>query len=52
MYHSTEREYWNYTPTITHIARLFGERMFPLTLGGISEAINALKKPQHAPMPA
>jgi uncharacterized protein len=47
----TEREYWHYTPTITHISRAFGERMFALTLGGISEAINALKKPHHAPMP-
>ena len=48
----TEREYWNYTPTIQHIKRAFAERMFPLTLGGIIEAIEALKKPQPAPMPA
>ncbi len=40
----TEREYWNYTPTIQHIRKLMSERMFPLTLGGIFDATNALKR--------
>ena len=48
----TERDYWHYTPTIEHIRGLFGERMFPLTLGGIGEAIEALKKPQLVVEPA
>ena len=40
----TEREYWNYTPTIQHVRKLMNERMFPLTLGGIFDATNALKR--------
>mgnify|MGYP007013255656 CR=1 FL=1 len=37
-----EREYWNYTPTIQHIQRAFGERMFPLTLDGLDGAMREL----------
>jgi len=48
----TEREHWHYTPTIQHIQKILSERMFPLTLGGISEAINALKRREMAPLPA
>ena len=39
-----EREYWQYTPTIHHIRKAFGERMYPLTLAGITEAIDGLKR--------
>lgn len=47
-----EREHWHYTPTIEHIRGLFGERMYPLTLGGIGEAIEGLKKAQPSSLPA
>jgi hypothetical protein len=40
----TERDYWNYTPTIGHIRQTFSDRMYPLTLGGISEAIDGLRR--------
>ena len=46
----TDREHWHYTPTITQIKNMLSERMFPLTLGGISEAINALKRKEMAPI--
>ncbi len=48
----TEREHWHYTPTIRHIQQILSDRMFPLTLGGISEAINALKRREMAPVMA
>ncbi len=44
-----ERQHWGYTPTITHIRRIVGDRMFPLTVSGIGEAIDALKRPLAAP---
>ena len=47
----TEREHWHYTPTIRHIQQILTDRMFALTLGGISEAINALKRREKAPLP-
>jgi hypothetical protein len=39
-----DREHWSYTPTITHIRRILSERMFPLTVAGITDAIGALKR--------
>ena len=38
--------------TIRQIQQILTDRMFPLTLGGISEAINALKRREMAPLPA
>ena len=38
------KEYWEYTRTIGDIKNTFDNRMFPLTLEGISLAVAALKK--------
>ena len=38
--------YWGYTHSITIMCQLMGERMFPLTLNGLSEGIKRLTKRQ------
>lgn len=38
--------YWSYTHSITIIRQLMGERMFPLTLNGLSDGIKRLSKRQ------
>jgi uncharacterized protein with von Willebrand factor type A (vWA) domain len=38
------QKYWHYTPTIDYIRQLFEDRMFPLTLEGIDEAIKELSR--------
>lgn len=38
--------YWNYTHSITIMRQLMGERMFPLTLNGLSDGIKRLSKRQ------
>jgi uncharacterized protein with von Willebrand factor type A (vWA) domain len=36
--------HWNYTPSITMIRQLLGERMFPLTIDGLERAMRSLSK--------
>lgn len=36
---------WGYTPSIEMTQRIMGERMFPLTLGGLESAMKALRRP-------
>lgn len=38
-------EYWNYTASIAMVRELMGGRMFPLTLAGLTRAIESLKHP-------
>ncbi|KXI30798.1 vWA domain-containing protein [Paraglaciecola hydrolytica] len=38
--------YWSYTHSITIMRQLMGERMFPLTLNGLSDGIKRLSKRQ------
>ncbi|WP_137390782.1 vWA domain-containing protein [Rhodoligotrophos defluvii] len=40
----TNENYWGYTPSISLIQRLFGERMYPLTLEGLDEAMRELSR--------
>ena len=35
-------KYWDYTPSVQLIRQLMGERMFPLTLGGLESAMREL----------
>ena len=39
--------YWSYTPSIKIIQELMGERMFPMTLKGIDDAVRELKHKRH-----
>ncbi|MCS6820425.1 MAG: VWA domain-containing protein [Microscillaceae bacterium] len=39
----TAVEYWEYTPSIRIVREIMQNRMFPLTLAGISQAMKALK---------
>lgn len=48
----TREQYWEYTPTIQHIHRVFDGRMLPLTLDGLSRAIEVLKHPVRVMAPA
>ena len=36
--------HWNFTPSITMIRQLLGERMFPLTIDGLERAMRSLSK--------
>jgi len=38
------QKHWDYAPSIKMVRELFGERMFPLTLGGIDKAMAELKR--------
>ncbi|MBT6273508.1 MAG: VWA domain-containing protein [Chromatiales bacterium] len=38
------REHWKYTQSIALLEEIMGERMFPLTLEGLDDAIKALKR--------
>ena len=38
----TPEKYWSYTPSIELIKQLFGDRMFPLTLEGLDNAMKEL----------
>ncbi|MFO7276587.1 MAG: VWA domain-containing protein [Pseudomonadota bacterium] len=38
------QERWEYTPSIRITREIIGDRMFPLTLGGLDRAIDALKR--------
>ena len=38
------REHWSWTPSIGLIQRLFGGRMYPMTLAGLDEAIQELMR--------
>jgi uncharacterized protein with von Willebrand factor type A (vWA) domain len=38
------QKYWHYTPSIDYIRQLFEDRMYPLTLEGIDEAIRQLSR--------
>ena len=38
------QQYWSYTPTIDYIRQLLEDRMYPLTLEGIDEAIKELSR--------
>ncbi|MEQ8751189.1 MAG: VWA domain-containing protein, partial [Amphiplicatus sp.] len=38
------QKHWDYAPSIKMVRDLFGERMFPLTLGGIDKAMAELKR--------
>ncbi|MEZ5498535.1 MAG: VWA domain-containing protein [Steroidobacteraceae bacterium] len=44
------QERWQHTPSLRMMSQLVGERMFPLTLAGLDQAIRALR--QRAPLPA
>ena len=39
-----EEQSWNYVGSIQLIRELMGERMYPLTLGGIDAAMSELKR--------
>ncbi|MDX2302208.1 MAG: VWA domain-containing protein [Microscillaceae bacterium] len=39
----TMPQYWEYTPSIDIIKEFIGDRMFPLTLNGLTQAMKALK---------
>jgi hypothetical protein len=39
-----EADYWEYTPSIRMIRQLVSDRMFPLTLGGLEEAMTVLSR--------
>ncbi|MEE8444496.1 MAG: VWA domain-containing protein, partial [Alphaproteobacteria bacterium] len=36
--------HWQYTPTIEMIRQIFGHRMYPLTLGGLDDAMRELTR--------
>jgi uncharacterized protein with von Willebrand factor type A (vWA) domain len=36
---------WRYTPSVDLMQQIMGERMFPLTLGGLDDAMTALRRP-------
>lgn len=38
------QQHWDYTPSIDLIRQLTSERMFPLTLGGIDNAMRELSR--------
>ncbi|MFC3532260.1 VWA domain-containing protein [Vogesella facilis] len=38
------QEHWQYTQSVGMIGELMGERMFPLTVAGLSDAMRALKR--------
>lgn len=40
----TPRQHWDYTPSIGLMRELLGNRMFPLTLEGIDQAMSELKR--------
>ena len=42
-------EYWDRTPSNRLTRQLIGERMFPLSVSGLEEAINCLKRPAPPP---
>ena len=37
-------KYWTYSPSIGLVSRLFGNRMFPLTLEGLDRATRELTR--------
>ena len=37
------REHWDWTPSISMVRKLVGDRMVPLTLSGIEEAVRLLQ---------
>jgi uncharacterized protein with von Willebrand factor type A (vWA) domain len=39
------RERWGYTASVALTRELIGDRMFPLTLAGLDEAIRELRRP-------
>jgi uncharacterized protein with von Willebrand factor type A (vWA) domain len=39
----TPEKYWNYTRSIEMMSEVMDGRMYPLTLGGLDDAINELK---------
>ena len=40
----TEKQSWDYISSTQMLRELMGERMYPLTLGGIDEAMSELKR--------
>jgi uncharacterized protein with von Willebrand factor type A (vWA) domain len=36
--------HWQYTPSIQPLKQLMGDRMYPLTLGGIDSAMRELRR--------
>ena len=40
----TPEAHWHYTPSTTMIARLFDDRMFPMTLAGLDAGIRELAR--------
>ncbi|ASJ75028.1 vWA domain-containing protein [Granulosicoccus antarcticus] len=42
-------DWWHTTPSVQMTRELMGERMFPMTVDGLQEAINALKTPITPP---
>ena len=40
----TAERHWDYTPSIGLLKQLVGERMFPLTLGGLEKAMKELAR--------
>jgi uncharacterized protein with von Willebrand factor type A (vWA) domain len=40
-----DRERWDYTQSVKLLRRLMGDRMFPLTLDGLDDALRALTRP-------
>jgi hypothetical protein len=41
----TPREHWAYHGSVAVMAELLGERMYPLTLAGIDQAMRVLLRP-------
>lgn len=42
-----KEDYWGYSQSTKMIRQLFGERMYPLTLGGLDEAMRELTRKKH-----
>ncbi|OCC24566.1 VWA domain-containing protein [Croceicoccus estronivorus] len=42
-----KQDIWSYSQSTTMIRQLFGERMYPLTLGGLDDAMRELTRKKH-----
>ena len=40
----TPKSHWDYAPSIQMMRELIGERMFPLTMGGLDDAMAELRR--------
>ena len=42
-----DTHYWGFTHSLKIMKQIMGERMYPLTLDGLDEALKALRRPHH-----